>query len=71
MGLRLDEPDRMTLDQIEQRAIERRMRQCAGDKPRVAKSLGICLKSLYNKLRRFRVLGAAKNGKTTQKPKLF
>ena len=40
----------MTLEEIERWAISERMKLFSGNKPLAAKSLGICLKTLYNRL---------------------
>lgn len=40
----------MTLADVERAVILARLRRCGGDKPAAAESLGVSLKTLYNKL---------------------
>ena len=48
----------LTLAEIERITIERRMRSLGGNKTQAARSLGISLKTLYNKLNRYRREGS-------------
>ncbi|MDO1527239.1 sigma-54 dependent transcriptional regulator [Fulvimonas sp. R45] len=43
-----------TLDELEREAIEQALRQCGNDKTRAARMLGISVKTIYNKLVRYR-----------------
>lgn len=49
--------NQLTLEQIERREIAARLTQFSGNKPRAAKSLGISLKTLYNKLNLYAAQG--------------
>ena len=46
-----------TLEEIERRAIEQALRHCGNDKTRAAKLLGVSVKTVYNKLTRYRTDG--------------
>jgi len=48
-----------TLDQLERDAIEQALHQCGNDKTRAARMLGISVKTIYNKLVRYRGEGPA------------
>lgn len=43
-----------TLEEIERMAIEQALRQCGNDKTRAARMLGVSVKTIYNKLMRYR-----------------
>jgi transcriptional regulator with PAS, ATPase and Fis domain len=46
-----------TLEEIERDAIEQALRQCGNDKTRAARMLGVSVKTIYNKLLRYRRTG--------------
>jgi DNA-binding NtrC family response regulator len=51
--LRFDPPPRtvgLTIDELQRRVILDTLNECRGDKPRAARTLGISLKTLYNRL---------------------
>lgn len=53
-----DGPPFRTLAELERRTIEARVIAFDGNKTKAAKSLGISLKTLYNKLNAYRAAGA-------------